>query len=168
MYTRAMKRATKYARAALFENMDMRTAQDALNFRYMPLPGHKPPSHQPQSPTHCCHSPLSAAHGALCLLRAAHVCTFLTHAAHAAHVLLPAARACTRLLRAAHVCKLNAACSPCNLLFTLPSPYLYMPASCSPCMYFTSSVLRVHAPAHPVQPTHCFPLLVQQASYPLT
>jgi hypothetical protein len=34
MYIRAMKRATKTARAALFENMDMRNPQDDLHFRY--------------------------------------------------------------------------------------------------------------------------------------
>jgi hypothetical protein len=143
---------------------------DVLNFRYMPLTGHKPPSRPPQSHTHCCHSPPSADHGALCLLRAAHVCTFLTHAVHAVHVLLPAAHAYIRLLRAAHACKLNAVCRPCNILFTLPSPcihicysrspccarpacgspWLYTNASCSPCMQIECCVQRIQ---HPVDPT---------------
>ena len=54
LYTRAQKRATRYTRAALFENMDLRCPRGALKFRYVPLPGHKPPSRPPQSRTHAC------------------------------------------------------------------------------------------------------------------
>ncbi len=37
LYTRAQKRAIRYTRAALFDNMDLRCPEGALKFRYMPL-----------------------------------------------------------------------------------------------------------------------------------
>jgi hypothetical protein len=65
LYTRALKRATRYSRAALFDNMDMKCPRHALNFRYMPLP-----SLQATHAGHVPHVLLTAAHAFIAMLPA--------------------------------------------------------------------------------------------------
>jgi hypothetical protein len=79
LYTRALKRATRYTRAALFDNMDMTCPRHALNFRLFPLLS--PCIHISHSRSPCSQS--NAPHATCFHNNACNAATGKNHACHA-------------------------------------------------------------------------------------